>query len=132
MDASEQARAALEFALDVHPDAAITVLHVAGEPSPMMGRALRMALESDVGEAAREAAEEEVFSGARALAAEHDREIETVVAVGSPTRQILKRAEDYDAVILGSHGGNLRSTLVTGNVASKVSDRAPVSVTVVR
>jgi nucleotide-binding universal stress UspA family protein len=34
MDDSEMAQRALEYALENHPDAEITVLHVVGEPSP--------------------------------------------------------------------------------------------------
>lgn len=131
MDGSEMATRALEYALDVHPDTEITVLYVAGEPSPMMGKALRLALETDVSEAAEEVAGE-VFEEARELAAARGVELETEVALGSPARQIVARAGEYDAVVIGSHGGSLRDTLLMGNVARTVSSRAPVPVTVVR
>ena len=131
MDGSEMSVRALEYALDVHADAEITVLFVAGEPSPMMGKALRLALETDVSEAAEEVAEE-VFEGARELAAGRGVELETEVALGSPARQIVARAGEYDAVVIGSHGGSLRDTLIMGNVARTVSSRAPVPVTIVR
>ena len=131
MDGSEMSVRALEYALDVHADAEITVLFVAGEPSPMMGRALRLALETDVKQAAEELAEE-VFEQARALAAAEDVEIDTEVALGNPARQIVDRAADFDTVVLGSHGGSLRATLFMGNVARTVSSRAPVPVTIVR
>jgi nucleotide-binding universal stress UspA family protein len=131
MDGSEMSTRALEYALDVHPDTEITVLYVAGEPSPMMGKALRLALETDVSEAAEEVAEE-VFEGARELAAGRGVELETEVALGSPARQIVARAGEYDAVVIGSHGGSLRDTLIMGNVARTVSSRAPVPVTIVR
>ena len=131
VDGSDMATRALEYALEHHPDADITVLHVAGEPSPMMGKALSIALETDVEEAAQEVAEE-IFADARALAAEHDVEINTAVALGNPARQIVDHASEYDAVMMGSHGGDLRSSLLMGNVASKVSRRAPVPVTLVR
>ena len=131
VDGSDMATRALEYALEHHPDADITVLHVAGEPSPMMGKALSIALETDVEEAAQEVAEE-IFADARALAAEHGVEINTAVALGNPARQIVDHASEYDAVMMGSHGGDLRSSLLMGNVASKVSRRAPVPVTLVR
>ena len=131
MDGSEMALQALEYALEVHPDAEITVLHVAGEPSPMMGQALRLALEEDLDQATKELAED-IFEPARELAAEYDTEIETKVGVGSPARVIVNRAEDYDAVVLGTHGGNLQSRLFVGNVADRVFKRSPVPVTVVR
>ncbi len=131
MDGSEMAARALEYALDVHADAEITVLFVAGEPSPMMGKALNLALESDIEQAAEELAEE-VFETARERAAAHDVDIDTVVRLGEPSRQIVRHAEGFDAVVIGTHGSDLRSTLFMGNVARRVSSRAPVPVTIVR
>lgn len=131
MDGSELAERALEYALDVHPDAEITVLYVAGEPSPMMGRALEMALEDDIEAVAREEAES-IFESARELAAERGVALDTDVDVGSPAKSIVDRAEDFDAVVLGSHGGDLRSRLLMGNVAERVVRGSPVPVTVVR
>ena len=131
LDGSEMSLRALEYALEVHPDAEITALHVAGEPSPMMGQALRLALEEDLDQATEELAED-IFEPARELAAEYDTEIDTTVGVGSPARVIVNRAEEYDAVVLGSHGGNLQSRLFVGNVADRVFKRSPVPVTVVR
>lgn len=124
-------RARARVALDVHADATITVLYVAGEPSPMMGKALRLALEPDVQQAAEELAQG-VFEEARAHAADHGVEIDTEVTLGNPTRQIVDRADAFDAVVIGSHGGSLQSTLFIGNVARAVSSRAPVPVTIVR
>jgi len=131
MDGSEMSEQALEYALENHPDASITVLYVAGEPSPMMGKAMRIAMGTDINEAAQEVAEE-ILSPAREIAADYDAEIDTAIGLGNPARQILNRAGDYDAVMMGSHGGELRSSLLMGNVASKVSSRAPVPVTLVR
>ena len=48
MDGSEIAKGALEYALDVHADADITVLHVVGQPTAMMGEAVSLAFEDDV------------------------------------------------------------------------------------
>jgi nucleotide-binding universal stress UspA family protein len=131
MDDSEMATRALEYALEAHPDAEITVLYVAGEPSAMMGQALRLVLEEDLGQAVEELAES-VFERARELAAEHDGEIDTVVDVGSPARVIVTRAADFDVVVIGSHSGDLQSRLFVGNVAERVFRRSPVPVTVVR
>jgi nucleotide-binding universal stress UspA family protein len=54
MDDSKMAVRALEYALKAHPDAEITVLHIVGEPSAMMGKAVGLALEDDIEEAAKE------------------------------------------------------------------------------
>lgn len=131
IDGSELSKRALKYALEVHPDAEITVLFVAGEPSPMMGEAVRLALETDIESAAEELAAD-VFEEAHEIASEYGAELDTTVALGSPARQIINLASGYDAVVMGSHGGDLRSTLVTGNVARKVSNRASVPVTLVR
>ncbi len=134
MDDSEPAGRALEYALDNHPDAEISVLHVVGVPSMMMGDAVALTLEDDIHEAAATRAEP-VFDRAHETASEHEREIETIVGIGHPARIIVDRAKDYDAVVLGSHGADrdraVRRFLV-GNVAETVTKRSPVPVTVVR
>lgn len=131
MDGSEMATRALEYALDVHADADLTVLYVAGEPSPMMWKALNLAVQDDVRGVAEDVAAE-VFESARETAAEHGVEVDTEVAVGHPAKVIVERAADHDAVVLGSHGGDLQSRLFVGNVAETVTRRSPVPVTVVR
>lgn len=131
IDDSEMAERALRYALETYPEAEITVLHVVGEPSAMMGKAVSLALEEDIEEAGEKLAEQ-VFDSARALAAETDTEIETVVAYGNPAKAIINRAEDFDTVIIGTHGGSLADRLVVGNVAETVFRRSPVPVTVVR
>ena len=132
MDSSEMATRALEYALDVYGgDAELTVLFVAGQPTPMMGRALGLALEDDIEEAAEDLAEA-VFEPARDLAREHGVEIQTTVDVGNPGRVIVERAEDYDTVVVGSHGGSLQDRLFVGNVAEEVFQHSPVPVTIVR
>lgn len=131
VDGSEMATRALEYALEVHPDADITALFVVGEPSPMMGKALNVVLEEDTERAAEEQAEA-VFEPARELAAEYGVELDTAIGMGRPARTIVERAEDFDAVVLGSHSGNLQSRLFVGNVANTVVRRSPVPVTVVR
>lgn len=131
MNESEMAEQALEYALEAHLDAEITVLHVAGEPSPMMGRAVGLALEDDI-ERAAETHAEAVFERARELAAEHGHEIETDIGWGSPGKVIVDRADDYETVVMGSHSGTLVERLFIGNVAETVFRRSPVPVTVVR
>lgn len=130
-DGSEMAERALRYALRAHSDAEITVLHVVGEPSPMLGEAAGLAIAEDIQEAAREQADE-VLKGAEAVAAEFDTEIETVVEMGHPARAILEEAEDYDLVVIGSHGGSIADRLFIGNVAERVFRRSPVPVTTVR
>jgi len=125
------AERALEYALENHPNAEITVLHVVGEPSPMLGAATGIALEDDLEEAAQKRAAT-VFDRARDLAAEHDTEVDTRVELGNPIKRILNSAEDFDTVVIGTHGGSLVDRLFVGDVAQKVFRQSPVPVTVVR
>lgn len=125
------ARGALEYALTEHPAAEITVLHVVGAPSPMMGTAASVVLSEEFEESAREQADV-VFDRAREIAADHDRAIDTELAFGSPARAIVEHAEGFDTVVIGSHSGSLADRLFTGNTAEKVFRRSPVPVTTVR
>lgn len=131
MDGSEVAEKALEYALEVFPDASVTVLTVVGEPSAMFGEATAIALSENPEESMTEYAEP-VAERAREIAADHDTAVGVEVGNGHPARVILGVAEEYDTVILGSHGGSLTDRLLVGNVAEKVVRRAPVPVTVVR
>ncbi len=134
MDDSEHAGRALEYALDNLPGADITVVHVVGVPSMMMGEAVALSLEDDISEAAADRAQP-VFRRAREIADERDREIDTIVGIGHPARNLLDRAEDYDTIVLGAHGEDWsRATrrFLVGNIAETVSKRAPVPVIIVR
>ncbi|WP_058365122.1 universal stress protein [Haloparvum sedimenti] len=131
MDDSEMAERALEYALEAHPDAEITVLHIVGEPSPMMGEAIGLSLEDNFEDAAEKQASE-VLDRAREIAEAYEKEIRTDVGWGKPAKVIINRAEDFDTVVVGSHGGSLAERLFVGNVAQTVFRRSPVPVTVVR
>lgn len=131
MDDSEMAEEALRYALDIHPDADITVVTVVGGPSPMMGGATAIATAEDPQSKAEEIAEP-VLQRATEIADEHDSDIDTDIGFGHPARTIINRAEDFDVVILGSHGGSIADRLVVGNVADRVFKRSPAPVTVVR
>jgi nucleotide-binding universal stress UspA family protein len=131
MDGSEMAERALEFAFEAHPEAEITVLTVVGTPSWFMGEATELALADDVSEATREHART-VFDRAHELAAEHDAEVATVSALGKPSRAIVEHAEEFDVVVMGSHGRDLTSRILVGNVTEQVIRRSSAPVTVVR
>ncbi|GAB3677909.1 universal stress protein [Halopiger thermotolerans] len=133
MDGSEMSERALEYALEVYPDAEITVLHVVGEPSPMWAQATGLALADDFEEAAEEHAEQ-VFDRARELvaAADGDPDLETTIELGHPARAIINRADDYETVVIGTHGGSVADRVFVGNVAETVVRRSPVPVVVVR
>ncbi|ELY98694.1 UspA domain-containing protein [Natrialba chahannaoensis JCM 10990] len=131
-DGSEPATAALEFALDAHSDADITVLYVIPIPELDLKRLDGPDLTLPVSEQAREYA-----SGVLEEAAEHaaaaDQTVDTAIATGRPERRIVERAgEGYDYLVIGAHGRPLASRVLLGSVAEPVVRRAPVPVTVVR
>ena len=131
MDGSELGEHALEYAIEAHPDAEITVVHVVGKPSGMLGGAAGIALSDNVEEAAEEQAKD-VFDRAQEIADEHGIEIDTTVEMGRPAQAIVRRAEAFDTVVIGSHSGSLADRLFVGNVAKAVFQQSPVPVTVVR
>lgn len=133
MDDSRMARRALRYALEAHPEADITVFHVVGGPSSMMGKAVGIALADDPEAFARDKAHD-VFESAESIAAEYGTEIRTEFRVGHPVRAILSFIEDepFDVVIMGTHGGKIADSLLVGNVAKKIFRRSPVPVTSVR
>lgn len=131
MDDSETAEQALEHALEVYPSAEIVVVHVVGGASSMMGQAVSLALDPDTEGAVAERAEP-VLDCAREIAADHGAEITTDVLAGRPAKEIVELAEDFDVVVVGSHGGSLVDRLFVGDVAKSVFDDSPVTATVVR
>lgn len=133
MDGSEMSEHALEYALEVFPDAEITVLHVVGEPSPMWGQATGLALADDFEETAREQADI-VFDRAREIASEADGDVtlHTDIELGHPVRAIINHADDYETIVIGSHGGSVAERVFVGNIAEKVVRQSPVPVVVVR
>lgn len=131
MDDSEMAEKALQFAVESFPEATITVLHVVGKPTPFMGEAVGLALADDLDAATRERAAP-IFERAEAIANDREVEISTTYVLGSPSKAIVNQSEKYDLVVLGAHGRDPISRLLIGNVASTVTRRAPIPVTVVR
>lgn len=107
MDSSAQAEAALEYAIETHPGAEITVLHAYGIEDASVSRGAVIVLEDEVREAAKEHAET-VFEQARdvATATGYEGEIGTVAKEGSPERVIPDYAAgtDVDAIVIGGHG----------------------------
>ncbi|MFB6102966.1 MAG: universal stress protein [Haloplanus sp.] len=129
-DGTSQSEAALEFAVEEWPDAAITLLYVIDPVAAGVGqRALPGSSEAWY-ERARETAREQ-FDEARALTG---RPLDTRIDVGSPARTIVAVADEdrYDHVVLGSHGREGVSRILLGSVAESVVRRSPIPVTVVR
>lgn len=129
-DGTPQSEAALSFTVEEWPDAAVTLLYVIDPVTAGLGQ---RALPSDSEawyERARETARSEL-AAARHLV---DRDVDTRIEVGSPSRVVVTAAgeEPYDHVALGSHGREGVSRILLGSVAEAVVRRSPVPVTVVR
>lgn len=132
MDDSPLARRALEYALEVHPDATITVLHVVDYVEDSYGAELLLGPD-ELRERA-EARAESVFETARETVGDRGTAVETVTRYGDPARAITRFVdeESVDVVVLGGHGRSLLSRVLLGSVAASVVRRASVPVTVVR
>jgi universal stress protein A len=61
-------------------------------------------------------------------------EVESVVRLGVPWREILAAAEELevDMIVIGSHGKHGLKTLVLGNTVENVTRRAPCPIMIIR
>ena len=84
----ETAERAVRHALEAYSEAETTALHAVGNPSPMMGEAVSLALEDDIEQAAEEHASA-VLQRARDIADRFDAESTTDVAWGTPAEVII-------------------------------------------
>ncbi|TKR27627.1 universal stress protein [Natronomonas salsuginis] len=134
-DGSEQADAALEYAVTQHPGDDLVLLHVLDFVEAGYSAAPEAALAGyweEWYEQAESSAEELLENAAAAIETEAD--VETEVVVGPPANAIVEyiETEDIDAVVIGSHGRDGFSRILLGSVAETVVRRSPVPVTVVR
>lgn len=140
-DGSPQSEKALEHALGL-PDISLTLLTVI---NPFDVDPERFGLQSPTGVAGLPGYSPEWYDQVRETAYERLEEAceratesgidcSTEVRMGSPARQIVACATEYDVdgVVIGSHGRSLVSRVLLGSVAEKVVRRSPAPVTVVR
>ena len=133
MDGSEQSEKALEYAIENHPEADITVLHAYGVESADVAQGAVIVMNDEVREAAKEHAER-VFERAREIAgaADYEGELSTAIEEGQPAKVIPDRAGEFDVVFMGSHGRQGTDRILLGSVAETVVRRATVPVMVVK
>ncbi len=136
IDDSERSNETLEYALEVHPDATITALHVVDPRKFYSGTGIEGSITTNY-----EQIQENYEQQARALlaeveetAAERGAEIETEWVTGAVARSIVDYATDHDvdAIVMGSHGRSGASRILLGSIAETVTRRSPVPVTIVR
>jgi nucleotide-binding universal stress UspA family protein len=134
VDGSSLSEKALEYVLDHHPDATVTVLYVLDpvesvytSDSGMPGFG-----EEWVGRARGRG--EDILEAAAAAAADRGREVETVMEEGKPARVVADYVEGHgvDHVVMGSHGRRGISRVVLGSVAESVMRTVTVPVTIIR
>ncbi|ELY58715.1 universal stress protein [Natronolimnohabitans innermongolicus] len=132
VDGSEQAEAALEYALEALPSGSRTALHVISLPFDPDRAAEGTYL--DRIRTAHERSAAEVLESARAIADERGVGLETATAYGDPSEAILAEAAEggFDQLVMGIHGRPLTARLFTGSVAERVARRAERTVTLVR
>lgn len=132
IDGSEQATAALEYALYQFPAAAVTALHVVSTPFDYSEERISGTyLEPLVDDLRAEA--DELLAAAESRARSLDAEIDTAVAYDKPARGIVEYADEhgFDGIVMGKHGRSIVSRILSGSVAEAVAQRAPISVTLV-
>ena len=132
-DGSAEGRRAVAHALDlasVH-DADVHALYVVDTAS-YAGMPMETSWEG-VGELLRDDATKAVAE-VESLAAETDLDVETAVAEGSPSKEIIRYAEDNgcDLIVMGTHGRGGIDRLLLGSVAEKVVRGSSVPVLTVR
>jgi nucleotide-binding universal stress UspA family protein len=133
VDGSPQSAAALEFTAEEWPGASVTLLHV-----------IDPALASGVGRGVIPSGSEEWYQNAKARAnglfeeardgIADDVTVSTRTEVGRPARTIVEvvRGDDFDHVVMGSHGREGVSRIILGSTAEYVVRRSPTPVTIVR
>ena len=133
VDDSDQATAALEFALSRFPEAPITALHVVESPVDYS----REDIEGTYVERQLEPLEkraDELLASAEERATAHDREIRTATTHGKPGQSVIEYSSEneFDQIVMGSHGRSGISRILLGSVAEAVAQQSLVPVTIVR
>ncbi|MFC5136543.1 MULTISPECIES: universal stress protein [Haloferacaceae] len=132
-DGSPLAERALTYAIETFPDAAITTIYIINPIDSVIDvEAGGLPVAEDWYENAQKRAVT-IQTTAVDLAAEHDRDIDTVTEVGRPAHTIVDYADDHniDQIVMGSHGRSGIDRTFLGSVAETVSRRGQIPVTII-
>lgn len=134
IDGSEQSEKALDYALTESPNADITALNVIDPIDVGYGSAVGMPGYSEEWYEESKDEAETLFEAAQETADEHGVTLSTTTELGRPSQMIVEYADDneFDQIIMGSHGRSGVTRILLGSVAETVVRRSPVPVTVVR
>ncbi len=98
----------------------VDVLYVAPEPrAPKSGAIARRAYQHRAAAETRRVLEE-----AKRILAEEGVDALTLCQTGSPAGVIMREGEDYDVIVIGAKGRNVRSEVGLGPVASRIVEHA--------
>ncbi|ELY45446.1 universal stress protein [Natronorubrum tibetense] len=132
-DGSPPSEKALEYTFEMFTDPEVTALYVVPTPEGYWAAFEDSEDRIPNVDEARERGRE-ILTEAESIASDHDATLDTEVVLGKPNRIIVDRAEheDYDTIVIGSHGREGVSRVLLGSVAETVVSRAPIPVLVVR
>ncbi len=134
IDGSEQSKKALSHVLEEFQDAEITVINVIDPIDVGYSSAVGMPGYSEEWYEESKANAEALFENAQETADEYGTKVATTTELGRPSQVIVEYAKenDFDHIVMGSHGRSGVSRILLGSVAETVVRRSPIPVTVVR
>ena len=134
IDGSEQSKEALEHVLTEFPGGDITVINVIDPIDVGYTSTVGMPGYSEEWYEESKESAEALFETAQETADEYGVTLSTTTELGRPSQTIVEYAEenDFDQIVMGSHGRSGVSRILLGSVAETVVRRSPMPVTVVR
>lgn len=131
VDGSEQSLAALEYAVDRFPEGRITIFHAIAPSLEYEIEAIDEGLGAFIESLTRRG--EKILDSAVQAIEDDDLVVETALGHGKPAQSIIDHAieNEFDQVIMGSHGRSLPARIILGSVAETVSRRSTIPVTLV-
>ena len=131
-DGSGPAQRALRHAIETYPDSELTLLRVIEAASGSLEAGVDL-LQERLKER-REETVAEIDESVRELINEANIDFDSEFVIGKPARKIVSYADenDFDVIVLGSHGREGVSRYLLGSVAELVVRRSSAIVTVVR
>lgn len=120
----------LEYALELYPEADITVINIIDPAGAGYGE---YSSSDENGEGSPKSQAEQLFTAATELANESGKQLSTALSEGRPAEAIVEHAEEhsFDAIVMGSRGRSGVSRVLLGSVAGTIVENSSVPVTVV-